>query len=397
MSKYVVLKNLAAANAPAASSGPFLMRSGTLNGSFPEPKLSVEDLSPRTARDATRDPSIVDLAPVMPTKLIKPVSDADAGAQAAGDAWGITAVGANSSPFNGSGIKIAVLDTGIDATHPAFQGIQLTERDFSGDGNGDVKGHGTHCAGTIAGRDVDGKRIGVARGVNEMLIGKVLGNDGSGSSEMAFDGIQWAVQEGAHVISMSLGFDFPGLVDYLIENGWPTDVATSAALEGYRSNIRVFDALMDMVRARAAFGDGTVVVAAAGNESRRNINPNFEVAASIPAAANGIISVGALGQSASGLSIASFSNTMPKVSAPGVAVLSAKAGGGLTSLNGTSMACPHVSGVTALWWQAVQNLPIPKNAETVATKLIANARTEGFIPGIDIADRGAGIVMAPQN
>ena len=118
--------------------------------------------------------------------------------------------------------------------------------------------------------------------MNRALIGKVLGDDGRGSSDMIFNAIAWAVESGADVISMSLGFDFPGLVQRLVNQGTPVDLATSMALEAYRGNLRVFDALMRMIQARAAFGSEAVVVAAAGNESRREVNPDFEIAAGLP-------------------------------------------------------------------------------------------------------------------
>ena len=76
-----------------------------------------------------------------------------------------------------------------------------------------------------------GTRIGVARGVSKALIGKVLGNDGSGSSEMIFEAINWASENKADVISMSLGFDFPGMVESLIDDGLPAELAASQALE----------------------------------------------------------------------------------------------------------------------------------------------------------------------
>ena len=87
-----------------------------------------------------------------------------------------------------------------------------------------------------------------------------------------------------------------------------------------------------------------VIVAASGNESNRQKNPKYEVSASVPAAARGIVSVGALGETGDGLNVADFSNTNPMLSAPGVNVVSAKAGGGLVALKGTSMACPHAAG-----------------------------------------------------
>ncbi|HWC12458.1 MAG TPA: S8 family serine peptidase [Acidimicrobiales bacterium] len=331
----------------------------------------------------------------MPTRLIEPMEADATGAAGNEEAWGISAVGADVSSFTGAGIVVSVLDTGIDSAHPAFAGVTLVQEDFSGSGNGDVQGHGSHCAGTIFGRDVDGARIGVARGVDRALIGKVLGDDGGGSSEMLFNGIQWAVEGGANVISMSLGFDFPGLVSRLTSEGWPVDLATSVALEAYRGNLRMFDALMDLVQAREAFGPGTVVVAAAGNESKREQNPDYEIAASLPAAAEGVVSVGALGQDGGALSVAPFSNTFPQVSGPGVNVKSVKVGGGTRNLNGTSMACPHVAGVAALWWELVRSSPVPANARTVLAKLLASARTDVFAEGVEVADRGVGLVKAP--
>lgn len=88
--------------------------------------------------------------------------------------------------------------------------MELLQRNFTADADSDEHGHGTHCAGTVFGRDVDGVRIGVARGVTKALIGKVLGTEG-GSSDLIVQAIQWAVAQGAHVISMSLGIDFPGV------------------------------------------------------------------------------------------------------------------------------------------------------------------------------------------
>jgi subtilisin family serine protease len=393
MRKYAILRNMSAA--PTAE--PFSRRARGLTAdsatAHPIPVIDVADLNSKEVRDLARDPQVQNIAPVMPTALIRPFEVA--AEQAANTAWGITAVKADVSAFTGAGVTVAVLDTGIDKNHPAFQGVQLIEQDFSGSGNGDVVGHGTHCAGTIFGRDVGGTRIGVARGVGKALIGKVLGNDGSGDSDMLFRGIQWALQEGAQVISMSLGFDFPGLVARLIKQGWPAELATSVALEAYRGNLRMFDALMEMVLARTAFGVGTVVVAAAGNESRRDKNPEFEIAVSIPAAAQGIVSVGALAQQGAGLEVAFFSNTFPQVSAPGMNVLSAKAGGGLKALNGTSMATPHVAGVAALWWEVHKDTPPAIAAAAVNARLLATARTGDFSSEVDPADRGLGIVTAP--
>ncbi len=290
----------------------FLGPRGGAAGLDPTPvavSVEVADIDKRELAGVTREADVVAVAPAVPMKLVAPVDVPGIATPAAsGTGWGITAVGADTSPFTGNGVVVAVLDTGIDKAHAAFSGVTLVEKDFSGEGNGDIHGHGTHCAGTIFGRDTNGSRIGVARGVNKALIGKVLGARG-GSSDEIVNAIQWAVQNGAHVLSMSLGIDFPGLVAELVGQGFPPALATTRALEGYRANVMLFERLASLVRAQSAFLQPTVIVAAAGNESERNTDPNFEIAVSPPAVSEGIISVAALAEGAGGFTIASFSNT----------------------------------------------------------------------------------------
>lgn len=393
MAEFIILRN---ATPRSTASGFEAFGAGTPGIAAvapPEPRIETHDMSVGDAISAARDPAIAAVAIPMPIKLIEPLEVA-AGAAAA-NAWGVAAVKADTSPMSGDGVVVAVLDTGIDKAHPAFAGVTIVEQDFSGSGNGDRQGHGTHCAATIFGRDVGGQRIGIARGVRKALIGKVLSDTGRGSSQMIFEGIQWAVSNGAHVVSMSLGFDFPGLVERMRAGGMPTEPAVSSALEAYRSNLRMFDALMAMVKARAMFGDTAVVVAATGNEASR---PAFKINAGLPAAAEGVISVAALGQAAGGLfDVASFSNAMAQVAAPGVDILSAKSGGGLTSKSGTSMACPHVAGVAALWWEKIRAAGLLKpSASLVGSQLMTSARANVFTNGVAPDDRGTGIVTAPQ-
>lgn len=392
MAEFMVLRNAAAVrtSSPFESFNPSAREAGA-----PEPQVEVLDVPPHEAADIARDPGVAAVGIPMATTLIMPF-DIEAGA-AASDVWGIAAVKADTSVFTGDGVVVAVLDTGIDKAHPAFAGVNIVEQDFGGSGNGDRQGHGTHCAGTIFGRDVEGTRIGIARGVKKALIGKVLDDNGGGSSEMIFRGIQWALDQGAHVISMSLGFDFPGSVKRMERSGLPTEAAVSNALEAYRSNLRFFDALMQMVKAQAAFRDTAVVVAASGNESRRTGAPPYTVAASLPAAAESVVAVGAIGRDAAGkFAIAPFSNTLPQIAAPGVDILSARVGGGLRSLSGTSMACPHVAVVTALWWEALRKSGAMRPAASlVMANLLTRARTDVFASTVGLADRGSGIATAP--
>ena len=362
------------------------------------PKVDVSELEPKTAAEVAAKKSVKAVAPVIPMKLIAPVSienEPPVAMAAEALTWGVKAVGANTSPFNGDGIVVAVLDTGIDPSHPAFDGVELVRKNFTEEGDDDQNGHGTHCAGTIFGRDVDGTRIGVATGVKKAFIGKVLG-EGGGASHQVVQAIQWAVNNGANVISMSLGIDFPGYVKALEEEGMPTELATSIALEDYRLNILLFERFASFISAQNSFLGTSLLIAAAGNESRRELNPDFEIAVSPPAVADGFVSVAAVGTGAEGFTVANFSNWGARVSGPGVGIISAKTGGGLTSKNGTSMATPHVAGVAALWAQKL-TMSGELNGKLLADRLIGNATTTGMKPGFVPRNIGAGLVQAPQN
>jgi subtilisin family serine protease len=392
MPQFVVLRNFAhvAAASPFERFGPSAAAIAPL--SPPAPQIELHDIPTHEASILAQDPQIAAIAIPMPIALIKPF-DVQAAAATA-DIWGLGAIQADTSPYTGEGVVVAVLDTGIDKSHPAFAGMEIVEKDFTGTGNGDGHGHGTHTAATIFGRDVDGNRVGVARGVKKALIGKVLSSTGGGTSDMVFQGIQWALDQGALVISMSLGFDFPGAAASQQAAGLPVAAAVSNALEAYRSNLRFFDALMQLVKVKAAFHDTAVVVAATGNESSR---PQYTIGASLPGAADGVLSVAALGRNAGKFDIATFSNTMPQIAAPGVDIVSAKVGGGLYSMSGTSMACPHVAGVAALWWEALRKSgTVRPSAALVVSKMMAGARTDMLAATAGPLDRGTGLVTSPQ-
>ncbi len=388
--KYVILREVS--GAPTNRRGMQIASADTISTLA----IEVDDLESRRTASLARKKGILAVAPAIPMKLIAPIAyDTSLNLLTDSVTWGIQAVGADKSPYNGKGIVIAVLDTGIDGSHPAFAGMQIERKNFTDGSDEDEDGHGTHCAGTIFGREVEGTRIGVAPGVERAFIGKVLGANG-GSSDQIAEAILWAVTNGANVISMSLGFDFPGYVKLLEANDTPTELAVSMGLEGYRLNLLLFDRLASFISAQSEILQPTLLIAAAGNESKRNTIPSFEIAVSPPAVADGVVSVAAVAKTPDGFEVAPFSNVGARVSGPGVNVLSAKLGGGLVTLSGTSMATPHVTGVAALWAQKMSDEGEFRGS-LLLDRLVGTATTGGMKPGFDYADIGAGLVRSPQN
>jgi serine protease AprX len=243
---------------------------------------------------------------------------------------------------DGNGVLVAVLDSGIDKFHPAFNlankviaEVTTTPEPVNIPGN-----HGTHVAGTVASNDPIFR--GIAPGANLANV-KVLTSAGSGQPLWVINGLAQAVQLGARVVNLSLGW--------------------SEALHGWVCN----DA--DCILCQAADNAvllGVNVVVAAGNEDNLSANPQFAGTFNIrhPGTARRVITVGALDKSKA---LAPFSSigpgsgrlspgspirlTKPDVSAPGVGITSTVAGGGFAMFNGTSMASPHVAGLVALMLQ----------------------------------------------
>jgi subtilisin len=278
--------------------------------------------------------------------------------------WGLQATNVLSSARTGRGIGVAVLDTGIDLQHPDFAGRAITTRSFvTGAEVQDGHGHGTHCIGIALGpQSPEVKpRYGIAYEA-EIFAGKVLSDAGSGGDAGILAGIEWAVQNGCAVVSMSLGA--------------PTRPG------------QAFSQVFERVASRAQ-ELGTLIVAAAGNDSRRPdvINPVAH-----PANCPSIMGVAALDAQGA---IAPFSNRginpeggQVDLAGPGVAVYSTwPMPTRYRTISGTSMAAPHVAGIAALY---AEQDPAARGA-ALGRLLTAGAQPLS-LPSEDI---GAGMVQAP--
>ncbi|MEU0187798.1 S8 family serine peptidase [Streptomyces sp. NPDC006207] len=268
--------------------------------------------------------------------------------------------------YEGQGVRVAVLDTGVDAAHPDLAGRIAQAKDFSGSGNTDDRfGHGTHVASTVGGTGAAsaGTRRGVAPKA-DLLVGKVLGDNGYGTESQVIDGMEWAADEHAEVVNMSLG--------------------SESASDGT-------DPMSQAVNTLTA-STGTLFVIAAGNAG-----PSPGTVGS-PGAADAALTVGAVDRDDS---LAPFSSRGPRagdgavkpdVTAPGVGIVAARASGttmgtpvdaDYTSASGTSMATPHVAGAAALLAQQHPDW----GAQQIKDALVSTSHT---VAGTKVTEQGGG-------
>jgi subtilisin family serine protease len=278
--------------------------------------------------------------------------------------WGLEATLASVSQLTGAGINLAVLDTGFDDGHPDFRGRLITKKLFASQSSpDDVHGHGTHCIGTACGalRPAGVPRYGIAHEAH-IFAGKVLGDDGFGTDRSIIAGMDWAVEQGCQIISMSLG------------------AATAIGDQPNDDYEQIGQVCLDA---------GVVVIAASGNESDR---PSLVSPVGSPANASTIMAVGAVDRS---FRVARFScggmnpGQEVDVAAPGVDVLSSIPGGRHARFQGTSMATPHVAGVAALLAQSDAKF----RGWALWARLLQLVRPLGA-PSRDV---GKGLLQAPRS
>ncbi|MFI6094916.1 S8 family peptidase [Lentzea sp. NPDC051213] len=269
--------------------------------------------------------------------------------------------------YTGKGVKVAVLDSGVDETHPDLAGQEVAAQNFTDNGVPDVVGHGTHVASTIAGTGAKsgGKYRGVAPGAS-ILDGKVLNDRGMGRTSWILEAMDWAAAQGADIVNMSLGgTDSPGI-----------------------------DPVEEAIGRLSA--QGVLFVVAAGNDGAPETIGS-------PASADAALAVGAvdreekLGEFSSRGPRTGDYGLKPDVTAPGVKITAAKSsasalpdpdGDSYVAMSGTSMATPHVAGAAAILAQRHPEW----NGQQLKSALMASAKTN---PALGLFDQGSGHVDVP--
>lgn len=284
--------------------------------------------------------------------------------------WGLSVTRVAECRLSGAGIKVAILDTGMDTSHPDFAGRHIVTQNFVGDGPPfrDGVGHGTHCTGTACGPQQvsTGPRYGIASAAT-IHSGRVLDDTGNGGDFNVLEGINWAIEQGCAVICLSSGTPWS-----------PGDPAFSQAYE---------------TAAQKALAAGSLLVVAAGNEAD---DPQYVGAVATPGNCPSVLTVAAVDRN---LATATFSNRVrprapgvrgPDVAAPGVVIHSAwrVSQARYISLSGTSMAAPYVAGIAALFAQSSTSLRGQALKDEILKHCMPLPDREGEV--------GRGLVQAPN-
>lgn len=292
----------------AKNKGLELKANGKLKQEFKNIKSLTANLSDSEILKLQKDPSVLSVEEDIKIKMISDYED-----------WGLTKIGAQkswASGYTGSGVKVAVIDTGADLKHAdlaiagGFSAVAYTTS------YQDDEGHGSHVAGIIAAQQNDIDGVGVAPGASVYAI-KALDSTGSGYNSDIIEGIDWAIENNMDIVNMSLGSN-----------------TSSVALQN---------------ACDTAYKNGLLVVAAAGNDGAKR--PSTKSTVDYPAKYESVIAVGATDSKNVRASFSS-TGTEVEVAAPGVSIKSVGLNGGYAIMSGTSMASPCVAGDLALLKQA---------------------------------------------
>ncbi len=323
----------------------------------------VETVSAQTVETLLNDEAVVHAAPdyvmSVPSNQTFRMVEATADTETPTDPlwsylWGMKNINANKvwrTHRDASKVIVAVIDTGVDYTHPDLKNNIWTKNgshgyDFFDDDNQpmDEQGHGTHCAGTIAAEGNNGAGVVGVCWKAQIMAMRFLGPDGSGSTADAVKCIDWAVANGAHVLS----------------NSWA----------GPENSVELAAAIT------RAEQKGVLFVAAAGNTvntgNNNDTNPYYPAAF---ANAN-MITVGAIDVNNAAGTFTHYGKISVDIGAPGVGIVSSMPNNRYAQLDGTSMAAPHVAGAAALVWAKAFATPAqtPAQMTRVRDLILQNAR-----------------------
>jgi len=300
---------------------------------------------------------------------------------------GLKRIGASpgSLAYNGTGVGVAVVDTGVDYNHADLQPLGgASFSAFAGTAQ-DSNGHGTHVAGTIAARNNSADVVGVAPAATIYGV-KVLDAAGSGSESGVIAGLNWVAANAAlvtpriRVVNMSLGR--PGTLNYnptqraAIQNLVASGIAVIVAAGN--------DATLEVSQQVPATYSEVIAVASTTAKAGMNSNRSFSGVIGADTASY-FTSDGAFNSATGiGVSISALGATQENISRTGqvqsVGILSTKLGGGTTAMSGTSMASPHTAGVVALIWQKALVLGQTVTPEQIRNRIRSSASNIGSAP-----------------
>lgn len=266
---------------------------------------------------------------------------------------------AESTPYTGKGVRVAVLDTGVDTEHPDLVvkgGICTAEECAPGISYDDNFGHGTHVAGIISGKKNSSGIIGMAPNV-ELYAIKAMDREGIGTTAQVTEGVKWAIQNDIDILNLSI-------------------------------SISVYDRPLELML-QEAYKQGMLIVSAAGNEGGAAGEDTITYPGKFPS----VIAVGAVNNNLTREANSSVGPAM-EIAAPGTGIYSSypkeldiwdAKNDGFVSLTGTSMAAPHITGVLALYKEqhpALANVKLREILQSTVRDLGTAGRDQTFGYGL---------------